>query len=76
MRKRKINKETGEEKIFNFNLFNSETDPFPYQEATFDVVLFCEILEIPGIERKQLKLIIKKFVYNFEQLLRKGEIPL
>jgi len=40
-----INTETGEEKIFNFNLFNSETDPFPYQEATFDVVLFCEILE-------------------------------
>ena len=40
-----INTETGEEKIFNFNLFNSETDHFPYEEATFDVVLFCEILE-------------------------------
>ena len=40
-----INTETGEEKVFNFKLFNSETELYPYEDATFDVVLFCEILE-------------------------------
>lgn len=30
---------------FRFNNFNSECDSFPYESDSFDVVLFCEILE-------------------------------
>lgn len=31
--------------VFTFDHFNIEKDRFPYNDATFDVVLFCEILE-------------------------------
>ncbi len=30
---------------FVYDHFNIETEPFPYQDQTFDAVLFCEILE-------------------------------
>ncbi|HET7747533.1 MAG TPA: methyltransferase domain-containing protein [Vicinamibacteria bacterium] len=30
---------------FPFTVFNVEADPFPYPDARFDCVLFCEILE-------------------------------
>jgi SAM-dependent methyltransferase len=30
---------------FHFDHFNIEREPFPYTSGTFDVVLFCEILE-------------------------------
>ncbi|MGI8752269.1 MAG: class I SAM-dependent methyltransferase [Acidimicrobiales bacterium] len=36
---------TGAQETFDFDHFNIETDPFPYPDGTFDVVLFCEILE-------------------------------
>jgi SAM-dependent methyltransferase len=32
-------------KTFAYDLFNIETDPFPYPDASFDVVLFCELVE-------------------------------
>jgi len=28
-----------------FDHFNSESDPFPYEDNTFDVVVYCEIIE-------------------------------
>lgn len=36
---------TGEAFVFNYRQFNIETDAFPYEDDSFDVVLFCEILE-------------------------------
>ncbi|HKR61647.1 MAG TPA: glycosyltransferase [Pyrinomonadaceae bacterium] len=36
---------TGEEICYRFKHFNVESDTFPYADETFDVVLFCEILE-------------------------------
>jgi SAM-dependent methyltransferase len=30
---------------FEYSHFNVETDPFPYQDGSFDCVIFCEILE-------------------------------
>ncbi len=36
---------TGEHIAFPFDHFNCETDPFPYPDGSFDLVLFCEILE-------------------------------
>ncbi len=35
----------GETHTFRYAHFNVEFDDFPYDDATFDVVLFCEILE-------------------------------
>lgn len=37
--------ETGEVLSFPYNQFNMETDSFPYPDESFDVVLFCEIIE-------------------------------
>jgi SAM-dependent methyltransferase len=36
---------TAAERPFSSKLFNVENDLFPYEEASLDVVLFCEILE-------------------------------
>lgn len=36
---------TGERETIEYDHFNCETDPFPYPDGTFDLVLFCEILE-------------------------------
>jgi SAM-dependent methyltransferase len=35
----------GEQYVFEFDHFNSEKDPFPYDSESFDIVLCCEILE-------------------------------
>lgn len=37
--------EYGESYVFTFSHFNIETEPFPYPDASFDFVLFCEIIE-------------------------------
>jgi glycosyltransferase involved in cell wall biosynthesis/SAM-dependent methyltransferase len=37
--------QTGEVIKYPYKHFNVEEDPFPYADNTFDVVLFCEILE-------------------------------
>ncbi|HEX8845852.1 MAG TPA: glycosyltransferase [Pyrinomonadaceae bacterium] len=37
--------QTGEVIEYNYNQFNVEADAFPYEDETFDVVLFCEIIE-------------------------------
>lgn len=36
---------SGERHVFDFDHFNVETDPFPYGDGAFDLVLCCEILE-------------------------------
>jgi glycosyltransferase involved in cell wall biosynthesis/SAM-dependent methyltransferase len=36
---------TGEVISYQYQKFNAEHDPFPYDNDTFDVVLFCEIIE-------------------------------
>ena len=35
----------GERHVFEYDHFNGESDPFPYPDGTFDLVLNCEILE-------------------------------
>ncbi len=35
----------GETHVFHYDHFNVETDRFPYDDAVFDVVLCCEIIE-------------------------------
>jgi SAM-dependent methyltransferase len=37
--------QTGEIVVYNYKHFNIEHEAFPYADASFDVVLFCEILE-------------------------------
>lgn len=37
--------ESGVPTTYDFDHFNVEADPFPYEDSTFDLVLFCEILE-------------------------------
>jgi SAM-dependent methyltransferase len=32
-------------RTYDFDLFNIETDEFPYPDATFDAILFCELIE-------------------------------
>ena len=39
------NGETRKSSTFNFDHFNMEESLFPYEDATFDVVLYCEIIE-------------------------------
>jgi glycosyltransferase involved in cell wall biosynthesis/SAM-dependent methyltransferase len=36
---------TGETVTYDYKQFNIEADSFPYEDETFDVVLFCEIIE-------------------------------
>ena len=37
--------ESGSRQVYEFDHFNVEEDRFPYSDASFDVALFCEILE-------------------------------
>ncbi|MGH9073563.1 MAG: class I SAM-dependent methyltransferase [Acidimicrobiales bacterium] len=37
--------ESGVAHTYEFDHFNLEADPFPYPDSTFDLVLFCEIIE-------------------------------
>jgi SAM-dependent methyltransferase len=39
------NQRYGEDHQFKYQIFNIERDQFPHPDETFDVVLFCEILE-------------------------------
>lgn len=45
------------------SLFNIESDPFPYRDAEFDVILFCEIIEHllmdPVAVLKEIKRVLK-----------------
>lgn len=36
---------SGERQVYEFDQFNVERDRFPYEDASFDLVLCCEILE-------------------------------
>ncbi len=40
-----INTPYGERHRFSYRVFNIEKDVFPYPDSSFDVVLFCEIVE-------------------------------
>jgi SAM-dependent methyltransferase len=44
-RQRLVHDKTGEEICLDFDLFNIETDEFPYPDGSFDLVLFCELIE-------------------------------
>jgi len=39
----------GPDKVYGYDCFNIETDEFPYPDATFDVVLFSELIEHLGM---------------------------
>ena len=40
-----LNVEGGADRVYEYDLFNVETDEFPYADETFDVVLFSELIE-------------------------------
>ena len=42
---RLVNRQRGIEHHFQYQAFNIETDRFPYQDGSFDIVLYCEIIE-------------------------------
>jgi len=42
---RLVNVEGGADRVYEYDLFNIETDEFPYADETFDVVLFSELIE-------------------------------
>src|SRR4030095_4104361 len=46
---RLVNARTGEEVVFQYEAFNIETDPFPYPDEHFDVVVFSELIEHLGV---------------------------
>jgi SAM-dependent methyltransferase len=46
---RLVHAETGEQIRIEFDLFNIEEDEFPYADASFDVVVFSELIEHLGL---------------------------
>jgi SAM-dependent methyltransferase len=46
---RLVNQRTGEVVEFAYEAFNIETDRFPYDDESFDVVLFSELIEHLGV---------------------------
>lgn len=46
---RLVHRRTGEEIVFDYDLFNIETDEFPYADNSFDVVVFSELIEHLGV---------------------------
>jgi SAM-dependent methyltransferase len=42
---RLVHQRTGEEVVFDYDLFNIETDEFPHPDASFDLVIFSELIE-------------------------------
>ncbi len=57
-----LNNDTGDRDAveFPFVHFNCEQDRFPFEDATFDVVLFCEILEHLQLDPVRVILEIKR----------------
>lgn len=46
---RLVHQRTGEQVLFEYDLFNIESDEFPYAEGSFDVVIFSELIEHLGL---------------------------
>jgi SAM-dependent methyltransferase len=46
---RLVHARTGEQIRFEFDLFNIEQDEFPYPDASFDIVVFSELIEHLGL---------------------------
>jgi SAM-dependent methyltransferase len=46
---RLVHQKTGEEVRFEYDLFNIETDEFPYADGSFDIVIFSELIEHLGL---------------------------
>lgn len=42
---RRVVRVAGEERAYTFRSFNAERDRFPYEDSSFDLVLFCEMVE-------------------------------
>lgn len=40
-----VNRKTGDERAYAFKHFNAETDPFPYPDEAFDVIVNCDTIE-------------------------------
>jgi SAM-dependent methyltransferase len=40
-----VNEKFGEKFLFSSKLFNIEEEIFPYEDSTFDTLIFCEVLE-------------------------------
>lgn len=46
---RLVHDRSGEEALFEYDLFNIESDEFPYADASFDLVIFSELIEHLGL---------------------------
>lgn len=55
-----VNKKYGEKFLFTSKLFNIETQRFSYEDNSFDVILFCEVLEH----------LIKDPIHTFSEIYR------
>jgi SAM-dependent methyltransferase len=40
-----VSEKYGERRVFRFKNFNIEKEPFPFKKKSYDLVLFCEIIE-------------------------------